>query len=271
MKFTKIVLLSVGLSVCLANTAWAAKSQGNDNWQYQGKHGPQAWGQLDAQYAACSQGKEQSPINIEKTIPVQSSDNAIVPHYQATPYELSLNKHNLNITFPQAGQQEYVNFAGVNYYLQGIHFHAPSEHQIKGKSFPLAAHLVHKNSEGKLLVIGVLMDQGKANSFLTTLLTNPFPSMGQTIDIKQAQLNPADLLPKDDSVYFYTGSLTTPPCSENVSWLVMQNPMSVSAQQLEFFHKRVTDNNARPVQPANGRTPMATVASSTQSNSHPTE
>ena len=135
-----------------------------------------------------------------------------------------------------------------------FHYHAPSEHHIDGQAFAAEIHVVHKNAEGKLAVIGILLQQGTENAAFDPFVNN-LPA--EKTDAKDAgsKVNAADFLPAEQTTFRYSGSLTTPPCSEGVSWLVMTSPVEVSAAQLEKL-LTVFEGNNRPLQALNERTPL---------------
>ncbi len=139
---------------------------------------------------------------------------------------------------------------GVEYKLLQFHFHTPSEEKFDGKPYPLVAHLVHKSAQGQLAVVAVLFKVGKENAALKPVFDKLPPKEGDTLALEA--INLADLLPADPSYYAFMGSLTTPPCSEDVRWQVLKTPVTLSAAQLAAFRK-LYKMNARPVQPLNGR------------------
>jgi carbonic anhydrase len=144
-----------------------------------------------------------------------------------------------------------LNLDGVSDKLVQFHFHTPSEEKIDGKAYPMVAHLVHQNVEGKLAVVAVLLTQGKENTALDPLFENLPPSEGAKTTLG-ANFNAVDLLPAERGYFKYVGSLTTPPCSEGVRWQVLKRPVEVSKAQIAAFRK-LYQMNARPVQPLNGR------------------
>jgi carbonic anhydrase len=136
--------------------------------------------------------------------------------------------------------------------MKQVHFHAPSENTIHGKSFPLEAHFVHADSKGNLAVIGVMFTEGKANPALAKIWEQLPNEEGEPSTLKSRTL-PSELMPENKSYYRFSGSLTTPPCSEGVRWLLMKNPLTASKEQIEAFKKAVHHDNNRPVQALNGR------------------
>lgn len=141
---------------------------------------------------------------------------------------------------------------GDTFTLQQFHFHAPSENEIDGKQFPLEAHFVYKDKDGALAVLALMFQEGQANP----QLSQAWQQMPTAIDQMAILNKPIDikvLLPKQFNFYRFSGSLTTPPCSEGVSWMVLEQPVSASAEQINQFRSVVHHTNNRPVQPLNGR------------------
>ncbi len=225
------------------------------HWDYMGIDGPEHWGMLEAGYMVCEKGREQSPIDV-KTSQGSEVPSSLVFHYQSSPVHVVNNSHTLQVNY-KAGSM--VLFNGQKYELRQFHFHDPSEHHIDGKSYPIEMHLVHQSLSGHLLVIGVLVQSGEQNPILDQAgkwieqkLGHRIPIEGE--DIRSGLvLNMKDLLPKDTThFYSYHGSLTTPPCSEGVQWIILKEPIEVSEQQVQRF-VRTFGPNARPIQLPSGR------------------
>ena len=162
------------------------------------------------------------------------------------------NGHTIQVNLPAAGA---VTLDGVEYKLLQFHFHTPSEEKIDGKAYPLVAHLVHKNAQGQLAVVAVLFRVGKENTALKPVFEHLPTKESETFKLG-LDINSADLLPANRAYYAFMGSLTTPPCSEEVRWQVLKTPVELSASQLAAF-RRLYQMNARPVQPLNGRKVLA--------------
>ncbi|MDH3325436.1 MAG: carbonic anhydrase family protein [Gammaproteobacteria bacterium] len=222
-------------------------SHGSSHWEYSGAQGPGAWGDIKNEFELCGNGKNQSPINIEKTS--AKVLDQIKFSYQNTPVEILNNGHTIQANYLQGS---YMEVAGKRYELLQFHFHSPSEHKVKGSPVPLEMHLVHKSREGELAVVGVMFDSGRSNKLLSPIWNNMPDKANVTNRAGRGYLNATDFLPDDQSYYFYNGSLTTPPCSEGVKWFVMQNTSTVSSSQVRKFVK-VIGKNARPVQSVNSR------------------
>jgi carbonic anhydrase len=241
----KSINILFALGAVIATPAFA---EGHAHWGYEGHHGAAHWAEMDEGFKTCSLGKNQSPINIE-TKSVEKADlKPIGFAYAAGAADVVNNGHTIQVNLPAGGS---ANFDGTDYQLLQFHFHTPSEEKINGKAYPLVAHFVHKNAEGKLAVVAVLFKQGKKNAALSEVFANLPAKEGDTKALG-ATLNPADVLPANRAYYAFTGSLTTPPCSEEVRWQVLKTPVQLSAGQLSAFRK-LYKMNARPVQPLNGR------------------
>jgi carbonic anhydrase len=216
------------------------------HWSYSGLGGPQAWGKLKPEFKQCAIGQRQSPIDIRDGIaldlePVQFD-------YQPSAFSVIDNGHTVQVNVAPGNSIE-VN--GKRFALLQFHFHRPSEERVNGRQFEMDAHLVHKDGEGRLAVVAVLLERGAAQPLLQTVWNN-LPLEKNEEVAARAQIDLVQLLPTDRRYYTFMGSLTTPPCSEGVLWLVMQQPVTLSAQQLDIF-SRLYPMNARPIQQASGR------------------
>lgn len=240
-----IVLATLGLS-----NSFAATGHG-PHWSYEGKEGPAHWGELSDEFKACKLGKSQSPLDIDTKLVKKSTAGQIKTGYKASAAELVNNGHTIQVNLKDGGS---ANLGGTEYKILQFHFHTPSEEKIDGKAYPINVHLVHKSSDGKLGVIGVFFKEGKENAALKDIFAN-LPSKESKAALAK-NFNAQDLLPSSASYYSYTGSLTTPPCSESVSFFILKNPIEMSSAQLASF-KKVFKMNARPVQALNGRTIQA--------------
>ncbi len=250
-----------GLWVLVAVTAWLSSplaradehAAGHPAWSYSGATGPEHWKDVSPESAVCGLGKHQSPIDIRDT--VKANLPAIEFHYAAAPLRIVDNGHTIMVSYA-AGSSIVVD--GASYELQQFHFHKPSEERVRGHSFPLVAHLVHKNAKGELAVVAVLIRQGKESAFVAALWKNLPPAKDVETAPAGVSINATDLLPAQRGYYTFTGSLTTPPCSENVIWFVLKAPSEASAGQVDLFGQHYS-HNARPVQPLNDRVVRETV------------
>jgi carbonic anhydrase len=241
------VKLAIAALTALAVTADAGAGDTGAHWAYQGKAGAAHWGALAPDFSACRQGKAQSPVDI-RAPRVSGTQAPIGFGYRASSADIVNNGHTVQVDLADGGG---IDVAGASYRLVQFHFHTPSEEAVNGKRYPLVAHLVHKNDAGELAVVAVLFRQGRDNPALAPV----FAGMPATAGEKRAagaEFDPASLLPTRRSYYGYTGSLTTPPCSEGVRWHILKQPVEISPAQLAAFHK-LYRMNARPVQPLNGR------------------
>lgn len=222
----------------------AAEQQAH--WDYNGKEGPQHWAQLDPGYETCAIGRAQSPIDIRNA--TRASLPSIAFSYTASPAEVVNNGHTVQVSLANAGGIE---IDGKPYRLLQFHFHTPSEEHIAGKAFPMVAHFVHQAEDGRLAVVAVLFKEGKKNQALGKVFDAMPAKAGEKIALT-GNFVPQAVLPEKQGYYAFAGSLTTPPCSENVQWRVLKQPVELSRAQLEQF-QRLYSMNARPVQPLNGR------------------
>ncbi|MBC7699015.1 MAG: carbonic anhydrase family protein [Massilia sp.] len=216
------------------------------HWEYTGATGPQSWGQLKPEFQACNTGKRQSPIDIREGIKVQLEP--IQFDYRPTPFRVIDNGHTVQVNL-DAGNN--ITVSGRRYELVQFHFHRPSEERINGRQYEMVAHLVHKDAQGRLAVVAVLLDQGKEHP-MVQLVWNSLPLEKSTEQASPVMLDMNLMLPEQRQYYTYMGSLTTPPCTEGVLWMVMKQPATLSPYQASVF-SRLYANNARPVQSASGR------------------
>ena len=215
-------------------------------WSYEGGSGPQHWDRLRPEYVTCAAGRRQSPIDLRNGFAVDLEP--IQFFYKPAMYRVIDSVRQLQLAVYGGGLM----VLGTQYQLARIHFHNPSEFTIEGKSFDMEAQLVHQTEDGKTAIVSVLLEQGNENPVIQAALNNlPLESggevapPGQTIDVNL-------LLPANKNYFTFMGSLTTPPCTEDVLWMVIKQPQQVSSEQLSML-QRLYRPNARPVQPALGR------------------
>lgn len=226
-----------------------AVASGPASWSYGGKDGPAHWGQLAPGYQACGVGKRQSPIDLAAAHLGQATDLTFEWHPGQA--RLSNTGHTLELDFEGAGAPSRLKLAGRAFSFLQLHFHHPSEHAVAGKRWPLEAHFVHKAMKGDgLVVLAVLFRPGRANDLLGRLLAR-MPAKPGTVKL-EGIIDLAQLLPPGAASYRYAGSLTTPPCSEIVDWVVFRDPIEAGIGQIERF-AQVFTMNARPLQPLDGR------------------
>lgn len=217
----------------------------SSHWSYEGKNGPEHW-HRSPDNQTCAKGKRQSPIDIRDGIRVDLE--AIKFNYGATSYSVIDNGHTVQVNIA-AGQTLRV--MERTYHLIQFHFHKPAEERINGRGYDMVAHLVHKDSDGRLAVLAVLMEQGAEHPLIQTIWNNLPLEQGMLVS-PAAAIDLNKLLPEKRDYWTYMGSLTTPPCTEDVLWMVMKQAVGVSPEQIGIFG-RLYQNNARPVQPANNR------------------
>lgn len=233
-------LLAATLLLCPA--AFAA----TPHWEYSGEAGPAKWASLTPEYGQCA-GSNQSPVNLSGL--VKADLEPLQFHYQAGGNSVTNNGHTVQVDYAPGSTLE---LDGMHFTLKQFHFHAPSENLIQGKSYPLEGHLVHVNDQGELAVVAVMFEPGSANSALGRAWTSLPAKAGEQHQLKEP-VSAEQLLPAKRDYYRFSGSLTTPPCSEGVRWLVMKQPVQVSQAQIDAFKAVMHHPNNRPVQPLHGR------------------
>lgn len=239
-------LISV-LALFLGMLLWQHDASQGQHWSYSGAGGPEHWADLSPENSACKLGHEQSPIDIQgaQKAPAEPIDFQYAP----SPLKIVNNGHSIQVNYAPGSK---ISVGGRDYQVVQFHFHHPSEEEIRGRRYDMVMHIVHKDSEGHLAVVAVLMKIGRENPALQNAWTHLPATPGSEQAIGGASVNLADLLPVTKSYYTFAGSLTTPPCSEGVRWFVLQTPVEISSAQLAAF-ARLYPNNARPIQPTNGR------------------
>ncbi len=223
--------------------------QSSVHWGYLGKIAPYHWGKLSPRFATCSKGNMQSPVNI-----IANKDTDLKPlnlQYSAGSKDIVNNGHTIQVNIKDGN---VLKIDGKEYKLKQFHFHVPSENNINGDVYPLEAHFVHISDDGKIAVIGVMFETGNENSILSRVFTKASAlKEGENAPCNLSVDDIKGLLPKDSGYYKFMGSLTTPPCTEGVQWLVYKKPLSVSKDQINRFFNIFGFPNNRPVQPLNGR------------------
>jgi len=226
---------------------FAASGHSGAHWSYAGETSPAHWGDLKSEFSTCKSGKQQSPINITGAHS-SAALPAITPRYQSVPLHVLNNGHTIQVNIAPGS---HITVAGKQYELLQFHFHSPSEHEVDGTPADMVAHLVHKAADGQLGVIGVLMKKAGNNPLIEKIWKHLPVHQGE-YSKAAITINAGDLLPKTLDYYHYSGSLTTPPCSEGVNWMVLKNTVEVSADQVRAF-TNIFQKSTRPVQPLNGR------------------
>jgi carbonic anhydrase len=216
------------------------------HWDYAGNGGPAQWGQMNPEFSKCSSGTRQSPIDIRDGIRVELEP--VQFDYKPSAFRVIDNGHTVQVNVAPGSSIEVM---GRRYELVQFHFHRPSEERIDGKQFDMVVHLVHKDLEGRLAVVAVLLERGSAQAVVQGVWNNLPLEKGEELAAR-TPLDPNELLPAERRYFTYMGSLTTPPCSEGVLWMVMKQPVQISAEQIGIF-ARLYPMNARPIQSASGR------------------
>ncbi|HNV60927.1 MAG TPA: carbonic anhydrase family protein [Rhodoferax sp.] len=240
---------ATGKAPAAAHAAPGGAHGGEAHWAYEGETGPQSWGNLKPEFNVCAIGKRQSPINIEQGSTLQGPAEPVEFAYAPSNASVVNNGHTIQV---DVQGDNSITARGSNYRLLQFHFHTPSEEQINYKRFPMVAHLVHKNNEGQLAVVAVLLQEGESNALIDKVWTYMPLDSGDRVRMPQGLLDVNELLPKDQRYYQFMGSLTTPPCTEGVLWMILKQPVTLSKAQYKLF-TQLYPNNARPVQAVNGR------------------
>lgn len=230
----------------------APKSAPPAHWSYSGDESPQRWGDLDPAYTLCKTGGAQSPIALPLT-PSRHEPAPARPRWDPIPLRLTNNGRIVQVddTAPSSFVVE-----GTTYRLVQFHFHSPSDHTIGGHRYAVEMHLVHKSDAGKLLVVAILFETGTENVTLAPVWAAiPAPSDGRAAVVPGATVDVSPLLPGVPRYLRYGGSLTVPPCTEGVTWLVVEpdGNAQMSPDQIKTLHERTQSSSSRPLQPAGAR------------------
>ena len=253
-----IITISIWSFGCSSGTGDKSHGSGHDQkedghagpaaWSYTGPAGAENWGSLSPDYAACSDGRMQSPIDIVDAVPAKGPD--LIFDYKPSPLKIVNNGHTVQANYAPGS---VLTVAGRTFNLLQFHFHAPSEHAIAGARAPMEVHFVHADADGSLAVIGVMMQAGGHNDPLASVFANMPEEAGPEVEIADTTIDASAMLPSEAGAYsHYKGSLTTPPCSEGVNWFVMAKGIEVSAEQIGKF-EGIASASARPLQGLNDR------------------
>jgi carbonic anhydrase len=249
-----LAALTAALAATMAAAALPATASEKE-FAYAGDAGPGFWGELDDEWTKCSapEGTRQSPIEITRATVDPALGRLELVTYP-TAINLKNNGHTVQQTYENTGSQ--IHFEGVIYQLQQFHFHSIAEHRIGGRQAAMEMHAVYSNG-ASLLAVGQIFELGEANPFLQKLIAAGLPAKkGLTSAPSEVQINVADAWPNTRKYYTYPGSLTSPPCSETVTWVLFETPARMSAEQYEAF-RSILGNNFRPLQPLKSRTVRA--------------
>lgn len=215
-------------------------------WSYEGENGPANWGKINPAWTKCGNGNRQSPIDIRDGMKVDLEQ--ITFDYHPSSFNVTDNGHTVQV---MVGNGNYITVGNRTYELVQFHFHRPSEERINGKGFEMVMHLVHKDGEGRIAMLALLLERGKPQPVIQTVWNN-LPLEKLDTAAPSITLDPMDLIPARRDYFTFMGSMSTPPCEENVLWLVMKEPVQASPAQMALF-SRLYPLNARPTQPSNGR------------------
>ena len=233
----KILTITAAAGISLAAVAASAQ-----DWAYTDGETPEKWSDAGPEFEGCDVGKMQSPIDLGS--PTAYGNIRLAADYGPTDGTLRLGKHKIQV---DAGPGQGMVSGDRLFSLIQVHFHTPSEHAINGERYPLTAHFVHATRDGTLGVLGVMFEEGDANEGLQTIIDAMPNGDGSAISIDMGAMVPDEL-----EVYRYMGSLTTPPCSENVNWHVVEDSIEASAEQIAAFETAL-EMSARSLQPLNNR------------------
>ncbi len=239
--------LSLLAAVTLLSGAAIANEHGGSKWGYTGHNSPESWGHLSEKYHQCSDGLNQSPINITHSI-TDPDHKPLNLDYKKGSKEVVNNGHTIQVNV-EAGDTLVMD--GITFELKQFHFHSPSENHIKGKEFPLEAHFVHLDKDGNIAVVAVMFVEGAENKDLAKIW-KVMPKKEGKAELKADDIA-ANLIPEKQHYYRFNGSLTTPPCTEGVRWVVLEKPLTVSKEQVKAFRDIMGHPNNRPIQPLKAR------------------
>ena len=232
-----------------AAAATHGSAHAEPHWGYEGEHGPENWAKLKPEFNVCAIGKRQSPIAIDDSTTLQGPAEPIGFRYHPSEGSVVNNGHTIQVDLAPSNS---IAVRGDTFQLLQFHFHHPSEEQVNGQRYAMVAHLVHRNTQGQLAVVAVLLTPGEVNPAVDTVWKYLPVDAGDRVTLPKGVLNLPDLLPKDQRYYQFMGSLTTPPCTEGVLWMVLKTPVTLSPAQIRLFGQ-LFPHNARPVQEVNGR------------------
>ncbi|KAJ8751532.1 hypothetical protein K2173_016766 [Erythroxylum novogranatense] len=251
--FTFFIVL---LTNTLPTTSQEVDDEEEFNYDLDGEKGPAKWGEIHHEWSACSNGSMQSPIDLlNQRVQIVSHLGRLNRSYKPSNATLRNRGHDMMLKWEGDAGRIHIN--GTDYALKQCHWHSPSEHTINGRRFDLEGHMVHESSEGKVAVVGIMYKIGRPDSFLSSILdrlqeingTEEKETIAGIIDPRQIKIG-------SRKYYRYIGSLTVPPCTENVVWTIVRKVRTVTRQQVRLLRVAVhdeSDSNARPTQAINGR------------------
>ena len=219
------------------------------HWSYSGEDGPEHWGELSPEFSRCSDGQNQSPVDLVADLSADLPE--LVFQYHGTPVRETNNGHTIMLSVAPGNYLE-VPSSGEQFQLLQGHFHSPSEHTVNGEHLDMEIHLVHANDDGQLVVVGIMIEEGEEDPMLNRIWSFMPEQVGETTESPLTVFE-AGILPPTREYFKYNGSLTTPPCSEGVSWIVLHKSLTASPEQVARFKDRVGQTTNRPIQPRNSR------------------
>jgi carbonic anhydrase len=243
--------VAIALTACSAAPAPAPAhaAAAPAHWDYGPEHGPAHWASLEPEFSKCDSGERQSPIDLPQSATEAATDPPVRLEIDRREHAAEVTNNGHTIQVDEAGA-DILTIGDEAYSLVQYHFHSPSENTVGGQYLPMEMHLVHKSAAGGLAVLAVFIQEGAENPSFAPVWTHLRKEKGH-VSLKHAAVVDK-ILPTDWTIWRFDGSLTTPPCSEGVKWLVFREPISLSAQQIAAF-RSVIDGNNRPTQPLQGR------------------
>ncbi len=217
-------------------------------WGYVDENAPEYWGKLKPEFTTCDAGKNQSPINIDEPLKANLRKIRNIQKFPAKSIENT--GYDIKLHFKEGNMMVLDN---APFQMKFIQLHSPSEHTLHGKDFPLEAQFYHVDSKGAVTIVAVMFKEGKSNPVIDKLFGALTPTVAAPVELK-TRLVASELMPTSQEYFRYSGSLTTPPCTEGVRWVIMKNPLSIAKEQVEKINKALKTANNRPPQPLNGRT-----------------
>lgn len=245
------VIRGGGMLFLMTATVAFAQAKEMHSWGYTGEHGPAHWGELSPSFRMCTEGRNQSPIDIgeEVVIARDGLPYPIISYEKAYSTAVVNNGHTIKV---EVGEGGALKLGKRTFRLLQFHMHAPSENTISGHHYPMEIHFVHTDDKGNLAVIGVMVKEGSENPVFNKIWSKmPVQKGKRELSLKGSEI--ASLLPEVEKFYRFNGSLTTPPCSEGVVWIILKTPLEMSSAQIEKFRKTMGFANNRPTQPLNAR------------------
>lgn len=233
----------------VAPAARQAASAPPPPWSYSGAGGPAAWARLQSEFELCGSGQRQAPIHIEESAALQGPNEVLGFDYRPSTGTVLHDGRTIRV---EVQGDNLLQVRGSTWRLAYFDFRHPAEEVVNHSGFAMGVHLVHRNAQGQTAIVAVLLQPGEANPFIDRVWTYIPLDAGDSVRMPADWLDLATLLPQDQRYYQFFGSLTQPPCTEGVLWMVLKQPVTLSPEQLRLF-AQMFPANARPVQALNGR------------------